>query len=197
MPPSTPTRRAPSASRRAARSDELVDQRRGQRHRHRQRGPAEGVRHVRAGALGPGSRRRRARHRAGARQGNCRSARGAHRGDERRARARAAASRCACRAPRRLPRRRRRRPGRAQRPCRPNKRILLADDNRDAAESLAIILRLEGHEVELAHDGLAALRAFEATQAGRGAARHRHAQDAMATRSRGRSARCRAATECC
>ncbi len=45
-----------------------------------------------------------------------------------------------------------------------SKRILLADDNRDAAESLAIILRLEGHEVELAHDGAAALRAFEATR---------------------------------
>jgi CheY-like chemotaxis protein/nitrogen-specific signal transduction histidine kinase len=44
----------------------------------------------------------------------------------------------------------------------PNKRILLADDNRDAAESLAIILRLEGHEVELAHDGVAALQAFNA-----------------------------------
>ncbi len=42
-----------------------------------------------------------------------------------------------------------------------HKRILLADDNRDAAESLAIVLRLEGHEVELAHDGDAALRAFE------------------------------------
>jgi PAS domain S-box-containing protein len=41
------------------------------------------------------------------------------------------------------------------------RRILLADDNRDAAESLAIILRLEGHDVELAHDGQAALRAFE------------------------------------
>jgi PAS domain S-box-containing protein len=40
------------------------------------------------------------------------------------------------------------------------KRILLADDNRDAAESLAIILRLEGHEVELAHDGVAAMRAW-------------------------------------
>ncbi|HEX6636899.1 MAG TPA: response regulator, partial [Steroidobacteraceae bacterium] len=39
--------------------------------------------------------------------------------------------------------------------------ILLADDNRDAAESLAIILRLEGHEVHLAHDGEAALRVFE------------------------------------
>jgi CheY-like chemotaxis protein len=44
---------------------------------------------------------------------------------------------------------------------RPRKRILLADDNKDAAESLAIILRLEGHEVELAHDGLAAWQAFE------------------------------------
>jgi CheY-like chemotaxis protein len=43
-----------------------------------------------------------------------------------------------------------------------HKRILLADDNRDAAESLAIILRLEGHEVELAHDGAAALDAFAA-----------------------------------
>jgi PAS domain S-box-containing protein len=42
----------------------------------------------------------------------------------------------------------------------PVRRILLADDNRDAAESLAIILRLEGHEVDLAHDGQAALRAW-------------------------------------
>jgi PAS domain S-box-containing protein len=41
-----------------------------------------------------------------------------------------------------------------------NKRILLADDNRDAAESLALILRLEGHDVELAHDGHSALQAF-------------------------------------
>jgi signal transduction histidine kinase len=42
------------------------------------------------------------------------------------------------------------------------RRILLADDNRDAAESLAIILRLEGHEVSLAHDGGTALQLFEA-----------------------------------
>jgi signal transduction histidine kinase len=51
----------------------------------------------------------------------------------------------------------------AHRKCVPsaNKRILLADDNRDAAESLAIILRLEGHEVDLAHDGASALRSFE------------------------------------
>src|SRR5262249_44199540 len=38
--------------------------------------------------------------------------------------------------------------------------ILLADDNRDAAESLAIILRMEGHRVELAHDGAEAMRLF-------------------------------------
>jgi PAS domain S-box-containing protein len=44
------------------------------------------------------------------------------------------------------------------------KRILLADDNRDAAETLAIILRLEGHDVELAHDGHAALRAYAEKQ---------------------------------
>jgi len=43
-----------------------------------------------------------------------------------------------------------------------HRRILLADDNRDAAETLAILLRLEGHEVELAHDGKEALRSFEA-----------------------------------
>ncbi|HEU5137685.1 MAG TPA: ATP-binding protein [Steroidobacteraceae bacterium] len=43
-----------------------------------------------------------------------------------------------------------------------NKRILVADDNRDAAESLAIILRLEGHVVELAHDGHSALESFTA-----------------------------------
>ena len=42
-----------------------------------------------------------------------------------------------------------------------NKRILVADDNRDAAESLAIVLRLEGHAVDLAHDGEAALRVLE------------------------------------
>jgi CheY-like chemotaxis protein len=43
-----------------------------------------------------------------------------------------------------------------------HKRILVADDNRDAAETLAIILRLEGHDVELAHDGAAALQSFAA-----------------------------------
>jgi CheY-like chemotaxis protein/two-component sensor histidine kinase len=45
-------------------------------------------------------------------------------------------------------------------PTAPGKRILLADDNRDAAESLAILLRLEGHDVVLAHDGETALRKY-------------------------------------
>jgi signal transduction histidine kinase/ActR/RegA family two-component response regulator len=36
-------------------------------------------------------------------------------------------------------------------------RLLVVDDNRDAADSLAMLLRLQGHEVRVAHDGLAAL----------------------------------------
>lgn len=36
-------------------------------------------------------------------------------------------------------------------------RVLIADDNRDSAESLGMLLQLSGHEVHMAHDGLAAL----------------------------------------
>jgi CheY-like chemotaxis protein len=36
-------------------------------------------------------------------------------------------------------------------------RIVIADDNRDAAESLAMLLRMDGHEVSVAHDGAEAL----------------------------------------
>ncbi len=39
--------------------------------------------------------------------------------------------------------------------------ILIADDNRDAAESLAMLLEMQGHRVALAFDGLEALSAFE------------------------------------
>ena len=42
-------------------------------------------------------------------------------------------------------------------PC----RVLVVDDNRDAATSLAAMLRLSGSEVETAHDGLQALRIAE------------------------------------
>jgi PAS domain S-box-containing protein len=40
------------------------------------------------------------------------------------------------------------------------RRILVADDNRDSAETLAMLLRVDGHEVMIAHDGSAALAAF-------------------------------------
>jgi signal transduction histidine kinase/ActR/RegA family two-component response regulator len=39
-------------------------------------------------------------------------------------------------------------------------RVLVADDNRDAAESLAEVLRMEGHDVTLAFDGESALQEF-------------------------------------
>lgn len=42
-------------------------------------------------------------------------------------------------------------------PC----RVLVVDDNRDAAHSLAVLLRLGGHRVEVAHDGPQALDAAE------------------------------------
>jgi len=41
-----------------------------------------------------------------------------------------------------------------------SRRVLVADDNRDAAESLAEVLRMEGHDVALAFDGEAALQQF-------------------------------------
>jgi len=36
-------------------------------------------------------------------------------------------------------------------------RVLIADDSRDAADTLAILLRRWGHEVRVAYDGLSAL----------------------------------------
>jgi CheY-like chemotaxis protein len=38
-------------------------------------------------------------------------------------------------------------------------RILVVDDNRDAAESLSLLLRTRGHDVRTAHDGVAGLEA--------------------------------------
>lgn len=43
----------------------------------------------------------------------------------------------------------------------PGRRVLIADDNVDSAESLAVLLRLQGHQVEVVHDGAAALRRLE------------------------------------
>jgi CheY-like chemotaxis protein len=42
-------------------------------------------------------------------------------------------------------------------PPRPPRRVLVVDDNRDAAHSLTMVLELDGHEVRVAHDGGAAL----------------------------------------
>jgi PAS domain S-box-containing protein len=42
------------------------------------------------------------------------------------------------------------------------RRILVVDDNVDAAETLAVLLRWEGHDVRVAHDGPAALAAAQA-----------------------------------
>jgi PAS domain S-box-containing protein len=40
-------------------------------------------------------------------------------------------------------------------------RLLIADDNVDAAETLAELMRIEGHDVRVVHDGREALAAFE------------------------------------
>lgn len=45
-------------------------------------------------------------------------------------------------------------------------RVVVADDNRDAADTLADFLRLEGHEVGVAYDGEQALQQYEALQPG-------------------------------
>jgi CheY-like chemotaxis protein len=42
------------------------------------------------------------------------------------------------------------------------RRVLVVDDNRDAADSLGILLRFSGVEVHVAHDGSAALEAMRA-----------------------------------
>jgi CheY-like chemotaxis protein/anti-sigma regulatory factor (Ser/Thr protein kinase) len=42
-------------------------------------------------------------------------------------------------------------------------RVLIADDNQDAAESLALLMRLDGHDADVVHDGPSALEAIRAT----------------------------------
>ncbi len=41
------------------------------------------------------------------------------------------------------------------------RRVLIADDNRDAADSLAMLLRMEGHEVSVVYDGRQAVAAID------------------------------------
>jgi CheY-like chemotaxis protein len=48
--------------------------------------------------------------------------------------------------------------------CAPRLRLVVADDNRDAAFSLAELLQLEGHEVHVVHDGLQAVQAAQTLQ---------------------------------
>ena len=45
-----------------------------------------------------------------------------------------------------------------------SRRILVVDDNKDAADSLASLLRLQGHDVQVAYDGAAAVAAASARQ---------------------------------
>jgi PAS domain S-box-containing protein len=47
---------------------------------------------------------------------------------------------------------------------RTRRRILVADDNRDAARTLEVVLRFAGHDVRIAHDGLSALAIGEEFQ---------------------------------
>jgi DNA-binding response OmpR family regulator len=42
------------------------------------------------------------------------------------------------------------------------RRILIADDNQDAAETLSMLLQMDGHDVQVVHDGRAAVSAFAA-----------------------------------
>ena len=58
----------------------------------------------------------------------------------------------------------------------PRRRVLVVDDNRDAADSLAAMLRLMGHEVETRARRVAALETAASVPARRRAARHRHAR---------------------
>jgi PAS domain S-box-containing protein len=44
------------------------------------------------------------------------------------------------------------------------RQVLIADDNRDAAESLAMLLQMDGHTVTVVHDGQQALASIEASR---------------------------------
>jgi CheY-like chemotaxis protein len=52
-------------------------------------------------------------------------------------------------------------PGHQSAVAAPKRRILVVDDNRDSAMSLAMVLKLMGSDIEMAHDGLAAVEVAE------------------------------------
>ena len=63
----------------------------------------------------------------------------------------------------------------AQPVARTGRRLLVVDDNQDAASSLTILLRMQGHEVRTAHDGPSALEAAGRVSSGHRFPRHRNA----------------------
>ena len=56
------------------------------------------------------------------------------------------------------------------------RKILVVDDNEDGANTLGQMLQILGHEVRVAHDGLAAIEAADSFRPEVMSARHRHAQ---------------------
>lgn len=50
------------------------------------------------------------------------------------------------------------------RETKPRRRLLVVDDNRDAAESMSMLLEIWGHEVAFAYDGPSALKTAEQWQ---------------------------------
>ena len=106
-------------------------------------------------------------------------------------RAPAAAGRARCRPTRRPGSRSRRRPL----PPMPARRILVADDNHDAAESLALLLELAGHDVRTAHDGARGARRRRRRSSRRSSCSTSACRRWTATRPRGTSAGSRGASD--
>jgi signal transduction histidine kinase/FixJ family two-component response regulator len=53
----------------------------------------------------------------------------------------------------------RRSPSQEDRACTPSRRVLVVDDNVSSAQSLAMVLKLDGYDVQVAHDGAVVLEA--------------------------------------
>ena len=137
----------------------------GDRHRHRHHAgrALRGLHHVLAGEVHAGSLRRRPRHRARALQGRGGAAWRHDRGAK--APAPGHGSEFIVRIPRRTMATPAPETASVKTPVRAHKRrVLIADDNRDAAESLAMLLEMDGHVVTVVHDGQQALASIEASR---------------------------------